>query len=138
MGTDRSTTFDEAKKIRRFCFHTSLSDAEAASGNLPYAVDEGEEEEESLYVLSNKLRSFGAASMLYEGILEKVGQKLGENYYILPSSIHEVIVVPESKSPVKQDLEEMVREINETQVEEEEVLSDRVYYFSRKENRLFL
>lgn len=76
--------------------------------------------------------------MLYEGILEKVGQKLGENYYILPSSIHEVIVVPESKSPVKQDLEEMVREINETQVEEEEVLSDRVYYFSRKENRLFL
>lgn len=104
----------------------------------PYAVDEGEEEEESLYVLSNKLRSFGATSMLYEGILEKVGQKLGENYYILPSSIHEVIVVPESKSPVKQDLEEMVREINETQVEEEEVLSDRVYYFSRKENRLFL
>lgn len=104
----------------------------------PYAVDEGEEEEESLYVLSNKLRSFGAASMLYDGILEKVGQKLGENYYILPSSIHEVIVVPESKSPVKQDLEEMVREINETQVEEEEVLSDRVYYFSRKENRLFL
>ena len=49
-----------------------------------------------------------------------------------------MIVVPESKSPVKQDLEEMVREINETQVEEEEVLSDRVYYFSRKENRLFL
>lgn len=49
-----------------------------------------------------------------------------------------LIVVPESKSPVKQDLEEMVREINETQVEEEEVLSDRVYYFSRKENRLFL
>ena len=76
--------------------------------------------------------------MLYEGILEKVGQKLGENYYMLPSSIHEVIVVPESNSPVKQDLEEMVREINETQVEEEEVLSDRVYNFSRKENRLFL
>lgn len=104
----------------------------------PYAVDETKEEEESLYVLSNKLRNFGAASMLYEGILEKVGQKLGENYYILPSSIHEVIIVPESKSPMKQDLEEMVREINETQVEEEEVLSDRVYYFSRKENRLFL
>ena len=76
--------------------------------------------------------------MLYEGILEKVGQKLGENYYILPSSIHEVIVVPESKSPVKQDLEEMVREINETQVEEEEILSYRAYYFSRKENRLIL
>ncbi len=104
----------------------------------PYPVEEDPGEEESLYVLSNKLRSFGAASMLYEGILEKIGQKLGENYYVLPSSIHEVIIVPESKSPMKQDLEAMVREINETQVEEEEVLSDRVYYFSRKENRLFL
>lgn len=138
-GLTEAQLFDEAKKNTpillpyQFCPMRKL-----LQEICPYAVDEGEEEEESLYVLSNKLRSFGAASMLYDGILEKVGQKLGENYYILPSSIHEVIVVPESKSPVKQDLEEMVREINETQVEEEEVLSDRVYYFSRKENRLFL
>lgn len=138
-GLTEAQLFDEAKKNTpillpyQFCLMRKL-----LREICPYAVDEGEEEEESLYVLSNKLRSFGAASMLYDGILEKVGQKLGENYYILPSSIHEVIVVPESKSPVKQDLEEMVREINETQVEEEEVLSDRVYYFSRKENRLFL
>ncbi|EPD65935.1 hypothetical protein HMPREF1216_00347 [Coprococcus sp. HPP0048] len=138
-GLTEAQLFDEAKKNTpillpyQFCTMRKL-----LREICPYAVDEGEEEEESLYVLSNKLRSFGAASMLYDGILEKVGQKLGENYYILPSSIHEVIVVPESKSPVKQDLEEMVREINETQVEEEEVLSDRVYYFSRKENRLFL
>lgn len=137
-GLTEAQLFDEAKKNTpillpyQFCPMRKL-----LQEICPYAVDEGEEEEESLYVLSNKLRSFGAASMLYDGILEKVGQKLGENYYILPSSIHEVIVVPESKSPVKQDLEEMVREINETQVEEEEVLSDRVYYFSRKENRLF-
>lgn len=138
-GLTEAQLFDEAKRNTpillpyQFCPMRKL-----LQEICPYAVDEGEEEEESLYVLSNKLRSFGATSMLYEGILEKVGQKLGENYYILPSSIHEVIVVPESKSPVKQDLEEMVREINETQVEEEEVLSDRVYYFSRKENRLFL
>lgn len=138
-GLTEAQLFDEAKKNTpillpyQFCPMRKL-----LQEICPYAVDEGEEEEESLYVLSNKLRSFGAASMLYDGILEKVGQKMGENYYILPSSIHEVIVVPESKSPVKQDLEEMVREINETQVEEEEVLSDRVYYFSRKENRLFL
>ena len=138
-GLTEAQLFDEAKKNTpillpyQFCPMRKL-----LQEICPYAVDEGEEEEESLYVLSNKLRSFGAASMLYDGILEKMGQKLGENYYILPSSIHEVIVVPESKSPVKQDLEEMVREINETQVEEEEVLSDRVYYFSRKENRLFL
>lgn len=138
-GLTEAQLFDEAKKNTPILLPYQFCPMRKLPREIcPYAVDEGEEEEESLYVLSNKLRSFGAASMLYEGILEKVGQKLGENYYILPSSIHEVIVVPESKSPVKQDLEEMVREINETQVEEEEVLSDRVYYFSRKENRLFL
>ena len=134
-GLTEAQLFDEAKKNTPILLPYQFCPMRKLLREIcPYAVDEGEEEEESLYVLSNKLRSFGAASMLYEGILEKVGQKLGENYYILPSSIHEVIVVPESKSPVKQDLEEMVREINETQVEEEEVLSDRVYYFSRKEN----
>lgn len=138
-GLTEAQLFDEAKKNTPILLPYQFCPMRKLLREIcPYAVDEGEEEEESLYVLSNKLRSFGAASMLYEGILEKVGQKLGENYYILLSSIHEVIVVPESKSPVKQDLEEMVREINETQVEEEEVLSDRVYYFSRKENRLFL
>mgnify|MGYP000867487442 FL=1 len=138
-GLTEAQLFDEAKKNTPILLPYQFCPMRKLLREIcPYAVDEGEEEEESLYVLSNKLRSFGAASMLYEGILEKVGQKLGENYYILPSSIHEVIVVPESNSPVKQDLEEMVREINETQVEEEEVLSDRVYYFSRKENRLFL
>lgn len=138
-GLTEAQLFDEAKKNTPILLPYQFCPMRKLLREIcPYAVDEGEEEEESLYVLSNKLRSFGAASMLYEGILEKVGQKLGENYYILPSSIHEVIVVPESKSPVKQNLEEMVREINETQVEEEEVLSDRVYYFSRKENRLFL
>ena len=138
-GLTEAQLFDEAKKNTPILLPYQFCPMRKLLREIcPYAVDEGEEEEESLYVLSNKLRSFGAASMLYEGILEKVGQKLGENYYILPSSIHEVIVVPESKSPVKQDLEEMVREINETQVEEEEVLSDRVYYFSRKANRLFL
>lgn len=138
-GLTEAQLFDEAKKNTPILLPYQFCPMRKMLREIcPYAVDEGEEEEESLYVLSNKLRSFGAASMLYDGILEKVGQKLGENYYILPSSIHEVIVVPESKSPVKQDLEEMVREINETQVEEEEVLSDRVYYFSRKENRLFL
>ena len=138
-GLTEAQLFDEAKKNTPILLPYQFCPMRKLLREIcPYAVDEGEEEEESLYVLSNKLRSFGAASMLYDGILEKVGQKLGENYYILPSSIHEVIVVPESKSPVKQDLEEMVREINETQVEEEEVLSDRVYYFSRKENRLIL
>lgn len=49
-----------------------------------------------------------------------------------------LIIIPESKSPNRIELDDMIAEINETQVDEEEVLSDRAYYFSRKENRLIL
>lgn len=97
-----------------------------------------ESEEDYMYVLTNNLRSFGATGILYENVLQEIGEKIGENYYVLPSSIHEVILVPESKSPSRIYLEKMIEEINDTQVEDEEVLSDRAYYFSIKENRLIL
>lgn len=97
-----------------------------------------EKTEDFMYVLTNRFRSFGAACILYDGFLETVGNQLEENFYVLPSSVHEVIIVPESKSPNRVDLEEMIEEINHTQVEEEEILSNRAYYFSRKENRLIL
>lgn len=96
------------------------------------------EEEDIMYVLTNEIRSFGASCILYDKVLEDIGNQLGENYYVLPSSVHEVIIVPESKSPNRADLEDMIEEINDTQVEEEEILSYRAYYFSRKENRLIL
>lgn len=96
------------------------------------------EGEDLMYVLTNEIRSFGASCILYDKVLEDIGNQLGENYYVLPSSVHEVIIVPESKSPNRADLEDMIEEINDTQVEEEEILSYRAYYFSRKENRLIL
>ena len=70
--------------------------------------------------------------------MEKVYERIGENFYILPSSIHEVIVIPESKSPMRPQLDCMIQEVNETQVEEEEVLSSHAYYYSHKEGRIFL
>lgn len=92
--------------------------------------------EDDMYVLSNRLRSYGAAVILYEGRLEAIGMYLKSNYYVLPSSIHEVIIVPERAAPEKEELSAMVTEINQTQVEAEEVLSNRAYYYDRKEGEL--
>lgn len=93
-------------------------------------------EDDIMFVLTNPLRSFGAACILYDGVLEKIGKQLEENYYILPSSIHEIIIVPESKSPTRENLNDMVVEINETQVDVEEVLSDHVYYYDCEKKQL--
>lgn len=98
--------------------------------------DEKVKKNEFMYVLSNKHRHFGAACILYKNELERIGDILKENYFILPSSIHEVIIVPFSKSLTEPELSEMVEEINRTQVLEEEVLSDHAYFYNVNERRL--
>lgn len=98
---------------------------------------ESEDNKESyMYVLTNTQRYFGAACILYSRVLEDISNQLDEDFYILPSSIHETIILPVSKSSSRDVLDEMIAEINRTQVADEEVLSDHAYYYSRKENRL--
>ena len=78
-----------------------------------------------LYVLSNETLQFGAAALFYPGVIEKIGKNIPEGFYILPSSIHEVLILPKNQGE-KAMLETMVQEINATQVAPDEVLSDFV------------
>lgn len=93
-------------------------------------------DETGMYVLSNESRLFGAVVMLYEGMLKKCANQLNADLYILPSSVHEVIILADEGQIDKDKLEKMVREVNATQVEPEEFLSDFVYYFSRKTGKI--
>lgn len=86
-----------------------------------------------MHVLSNKTKIHGAACILYENVVKDFADYLNRDIFILPSSVHEVILVPSQGAQKAQNLVEMVREVNETQVEEEEILSDSVYYFSRED-----
>lgn len=92
--------------------------------------------EELMYVLTNSLKSFGAACILYDGMLDEISKQLGENFYILPSSIHEMIIIPESNSPSRAHLDEMITDVNQTHVAEEELLAEHVYYYNRDTHQL--
>jgi len=92
--------------------------------------------ENLMFVLTNSLRTFGAACILYDGMLDKISEEIGESYYVLPSSIHEMIIVPESNSPSRAHLDEMITEVNQTQVDEEELLSECVYYYNHETKTL--
>lgn len=91
--------------------------------------EEDTEEEPDMYVATNQFMLFGAVVLLYQDILEEFGNKTGGNFYVMPSSIHEVILVPERDGYDPRILCSMVREVNETVVSEDEVLSDSVYYY---------
>lgn len=95
-------------------------------------------EESCMFVLSNHYRHYGAACMLYEQVLEDIGNQLNEDYYILPSSIHEIIILPSSCYLTHEELDDMITEINDTQISEEDVLSEHAYYYSRKERKLLI
>lgn len=84
-----------------------------------------------MYVLTNEKKIFGAICIRYPGILKKLAEKLGGDFYILPSSVHECILVPVAGSVSRDALKEMVIDINLTQVEPQEILANQVYMYSR-------
>ena len=105
-------------------------------------AEEGEETlpraDELMYVLTNEEKYFGAATLLYPHVLSHIGKILRQDFYVLPSSIHECILVPNRRQYSKEDLQQMVKDVNNSQVEEEEILSYQVYYYDREKEKLIL
>lgn len=86
-----------------------------------------------MYVLTNKSKMYGAAGILDTALL----QSLGASFFIIPSSIHETIFVPESGDVIDQSaLDALVEEVNATQLSKEEVLSSHTYYYDFKSNEI--
>lgn len=89
-----------------------------------------------LYVLTNQSRLNGAGVLAQDHILERIGDLLGSDFYVLPSSIHEVLIVPDNGAVSLKELEAMVKEVNATQVAPEDLLSDKVQYYDRETKTL--
>ncbi|MGI6736002.1 MAG: DUF5688 family protein [Anaerovoracaceae bacterium] len=91
---------------------------------------------ESIYHVSSKSKQFGAAAFFYPGVKEQAAEVLGEGYTVLPSSLHEVLLVPDSSQIPARDIQNMVKEINRIQVEPKDVLSDNIYHFDNFQRKL--
>lgn len=91
--------------------------------------------ESALYVLTNKYQNRGAIGMLRTDLLEKFAEWGDCDLYILPSSIHEVLLLADNEIPVD-ELRRMVRSVNRGVVDEMDRLSDEVYYYQRGSGKL--
>ncbi len=87
-------------------------------------------EEVPMYVLTNDSGNYGASALLDIELLDRFAAALSDDFYILPSSVHEVLLLPLHVAPQAERIAAMVREINETQVPEMEYLSDDVLLYS--------
>ena len=90
----------------------------------------------TMMVLTNQNGLNGAAALFYPDMLDKVSEHFAGDFFVLPSSTHEVIMIPNDGTADFRTLEQMVQEINMTQVSPEERLSDHVYQYDAAE-RIF-
>ena len=89
-----------------------------------------------MFVATNNKKVNGAGVILYDGLLRTFAEKIGGDFYILPSSVHEVLFVPANGDIDARYLIQMVKEVNATEVSPDEVLSDNVYMYHADEDRL--
>lgn len=82
-----------------------------------------------LFVLTNSRRMHGAYWMSEREVLETVREQVGDGFLILPSSVHECMIIPDGAGPSPAEMAGMVRDINRHEVEPEEVLTDSVYRY---------
>lgn len=146
-GTDADELYDLASHNTPDLMSDELSSLDNIIREILHSRNEAENEEYSelfgdnapcLYVLSNEKRVFGATSMLYSGHIKKLADSFDSDLYILPSSIHEVILLPDTCACDVDYMKTMVREINETQVDIEDRLSDNIYHFDRHTDEISL
>lgn len=88
--------------------------------------------ENPMFCLTNKAKMNGASLLLQEDIRKQIGECLGSDYFVIPSSIHEVLILPDNGIFQVPELNAMVQEANETKVERQEQLSDKVQFCDGK------
>lgn len=91
-----------------------------------------------MYVLTNEKKYYGASALLYPNVLQNFAEELGCDLFLLPCSIHEVLLLPYDEGMDIGRLREMVEQVNETELTTEEILSDQVYHYSRSKKELMI
>lgn len=101
-----------------------------------YDMMVGEDDMIPMYVCTNVDKLNGAGVILYQGLLQEFADRVGSDFYILPSSIHETLLIPANSDMDIEYLRDMVRTVNHTEVAPDEILSDSVYYYNRLTDRV--
>ncbi len=130
LGMDEEQLFEAAKKCMQEKWPIETTPIrEMIERLLPADMEcDLDDEESSLYVLTNSMRSFGAVAMLDTDTLKKLAEQLGTDLYLIPSSIDEILAISTNEIEAE-TLAEMVWDINHSNLSPHERLSNQVYLF---------
>lgn len=89
-----------------------------------------------LYVLTNRATAYGAAGILVHGMVSGLAERMGTDLFLIPSSVHEILLLPDDGQTHIEELNRMVMEVNDSQVAPRERLSDHVYRYNRELDKI--
>ena len=102
---------------------------------------EGVRGDRGMYVLkkNGSDEHFGATGMIYPDLLEEHAKNINDSFYIIPSSLHELILISANSRicPGVSEMREMVKEVNETQVDREDILAENIYFYDKEARALY-
>lgn len=110
--------------------------SEVMSELAPGMIPEVAPEDEQMFVATVPDKIHGAGVIAYPNFMEDAAEKMGGDFFVLPSSIHEVLLVKDNGQMTAKELENMVKEVNATQVEPADQLTDHVYHYD-SQNHIF-
>ena len=134
FGISEAQLFKDAEESSRKNFPESFMTLREIIMELS-GEDPGEDEKRKMYMLTNSRRVFGASVLFYDGEMEAVASRTGGDYYIIPSSVHEIIIVPAEDAASLQAMKRKVKAANSCFVEPGDVLSDNVYFYDSSSHR---
>lgn len=137
FGIDKEQLFDDTFKSSNNLMKYKMS-------SLRHLVEQTEETKTDYslgIVITDKSCSHGAGAIMYGDFMERVSEKLEGDFFIIPSSIHELIAIPvsgdidiDSMQKQLEHLEDSVCSCNATVCEPEDILSYNVYYYDHEEH----
>ncbi len=137
-GVDRQTLLEDA--VENSVLRMPVTCRPLSAVMQDFMGPDGDEmtgpyDEPAIFVLSNTFTHHGAAAVIYPGVLDMMQERIG-NFYMLPSSIHEFLLLPESMGMAVSDLERMGRDVNASVLLPEDYLSNTVYHYDGVEKRM--
>lgn len=93
-------------------------------------------EGEQLHVLTNTQAKYGAGVIFYEGVLKKVGKIFDSDLFLIPSSIHEIILIPKYANITREELNFILNDVNRGFLKNDEILGEKVMIYDVSQGKI--
>lgn len=139
-GITEQELFDNAMQNTPLLFPMETVSFASFNTSMMNGTDESEADnlgipalDKDFFILTNSRKVNGASTLLYPGVLKDIANHLGTDFYIIPSSIHELLILKDSNNlEDAESLTGVIKEVNDTQLSNEEILSYKLYHYNRQ------